>query len=71
MPLFIRKFIVDFVETALASLLLLNVAFPNNLNQTQQTLVTVGVAITGALVSAIRRTTPDFLGWLKSKLNVA
>ena len=70
-PLFIRKFILDFVETAIAALFLLNIALPNTVDQAKQVGLTVGVATFSALVSALRRTTPEFLGWLKSKLNLS
>ena len=68
LPLFVRKFIVDFVETAIAAVLLLNLAFPTSLSETQQVFVTIGIAVFGALVSALRRIAPDFIGWLSTKL---
>ena len=69
-PLFIRKFILDFVETALAAVFLLNLAFPTSVASANQVAITVGIAVFSALVSALRRITPDFLGWLKTKLGL-
>lgn len=71
MPLFIRKFIVDFVETAITAVLALNVAFPNDVNQAKQVALVVGLAIIAALVSAVRRNSSAFVDWLKSVLGVA
>jgi hypothetical protein len=71
MPTFVNKFIVDFVETAIAALFLLNIVIPNDIDQAKQMAVVVGTAVLGALVSALRRATPDFIGWLKTKLNVS
>ena len=70
LPMFVRKFIYDFVETAIAAIFLLNIAFPNSIAATEQAFITVGVATFSALVSALRRATPGFLEWLKSKLNI-
>lgn len=71
MPLFVRKFIVDFVETAIGMIFAINIAFPHSLSQAQQAAVIVGTAIASALVSAARRATPDFIGWLKGVLGVS
>jgi hypothetical protein len=71
LPLFVRKFILDFVETALAAVFVLNIAFPTSFNQTQQVFVTIGLAVFSALVSTIRRTTPEFLIWLTDKLGLS
>lgn len=70
LPLFVRKFILDFVETAIAAVFLLNIALPHDVSQAKQMAVTVGVAVFSALVSALRRATPGFLGWLKTKLSL-
>lgn len=68
MPTWLAKFIVDFVETAIAAVLALNIAFPNDVDQTKQIALVVGMAVIGALVSAVRRAYPDFIGWLRVKL---
>ena len=69
-PLFIRKFVVDFVETGLASLLALALVFPTSVASAEQEATVVGIALVGAAVSALRRETPDFIAWLTSKMNV-
>jgi hypothetical protein len=71
LPLFVRKFIVDFIETAIAAIFLLNIVFPNDIEQAKQQFVVVGVAVFSALVSALRRIVPDFLVWLKEKLGTS
>lgn len=70
LPFFIRKFILDFVETAIAAIFLLNIALPYDVDQARQVVVTIGVATFSALVSSLRRTTPEFLKWLKIKLSL-
>jgi hypothetical protein len=70
LPLFLRKFIVDFVETAIEAALAVVVVFPNTLDQAQQAAVIVGIAILGALVPALRRAVPDFLAWFRATLGV-
>lgn len=70
LPLFVRKFILDFVETSIGAIFLLNIAFPSTISETKQMVITVGIATFSALVSALRRTTPEFFSWLKSKLSL-
>lgn len=70
MPMFLRKFFVDFVETLLAALFALQFVLPTDVAQAKQVAVAVGVAVIGSLVSALRRATPDFLNWLKTTLGV-
>ena len=69
-PSFFAKFIVDFIETALAAVFLLNIAFPTSVQDIKQTFLIIGVAVFSALVSAFRRSVPDFIAWLKGKLSV-
>lgn len=69
-PLFVRKFFVDFVETALGFLLGLTLVFPNSMVEAKQVAVVIAVGVLGAFVSALRRATPDAIGWLKGKLGV-
>ena len=70
MPLFIRKFIVDFVETGIAAIFALSIAFPTDVASARQMVVVVGFALVGAAVSAARRAYPPFIEWLKTKLGV-
>lgn len=69
-PLFVRKFVVDFVETGLAAVLALSLVFPASVASAQQEALVIGVALVGAAVSAVRREAPDFIGWLTSKMGV-
>lgn len=70
MPLFVRKFILDFVESALGAFLALNIAFPTTFTQVQQAAAIVGIATFGAFVPAVRRAIPGLLAWLASKLGL-
>uniref|UniRef100_A0A6M3LSH1 Holin n=1 Tax=viral metagenome TaxID=1070528 RepID=A0A6M3LSH1_9ZZZZ len=69
-PMFIRKFIVDFVESAIAAILLISLIIPASVDEAYKTLAVIGLAVFSALVSALRRAAPEFVGWFKSKLNV-
>ncbi len=71
MPLFVRKFILDFVETGLAAIFALTLAFPTNGDQTRQVAVAIGLAILSAAVSAARRAYPQFVKWLGNALGTA
>ena len=70
LPLFVRKFIVDFVETAIGVYLGLNLVFPTDVSSTKQVFVTIGLATGSAFVSALRRAAPNFISWFKDKLGV-
>lgn len=64
-PLFVRKFIVDFVETSLAALLVLTPAGDDE-SLLHAAMVAVGVAA----LAAARRALPGFLVWLGGELQV-
>lgn len=68
LPLWVRSFIVDFVETGLAALLALTLIVPTNVEQGKEVALLVGAAVAGALISAVRRAVPGFLSWLNEKL---
>jgi hypothetical protein len=68
MPLWVRKFIVDFVETGAATLLALTFAIPTTLDQSKQVALLAGAALAGALIAAARRAFPEAIVWLKEKL---
>ena len=70
MPLFVKKFLVDFVETAIGAVLALNIVFPNSIADAKQVAAVVGLAILAAAVSAVRRAAPSFVAWLSGKLGV-
>ena len=71
MPLFVRKLIVDFIETGLAALLALTFVVPATIEQSKGVALLVGAAVAGALIAAVRRAVPEFLVWLKGKLGTA
>jgi hypothetical protein len=70
LPLWVRKFIVDFGEGAVSAVLVLNIAIPSTLGEAKAQAVIVGAAVAGALVAAVRRAAPDVLAYLRSKLGV-
>lgn len=69
-PLWLRKFILDFAETALGLLFALALVFPATLEDAQKVAVVVGGSLLAALVSAARRAIPGFLLWLGGVLGV-
>jgi hypothetical protein len=69
-PLFVRKFIVDAIETGLAALLAVTIVFPVTVDDVTRQAAVVGVALVGAVISAVRRAVPDFLTWLREKLGL-
>jgi hypothetical protein len=71
MPLWLRNFIVDIVETGLGVLFALTLFFPSSWEDLKAQGVIVAAAVAGALVSAARRAIPGFLAWLKEKLGTA
>jgi hypothetical protein len=68
MPLWVRNFIIDFVETGLAAAFALTFAIPATLAEGKLVALLVGSALAGALIAAARRAVPSFLVWLKEKL---
>jgi hypothetical protein len=68
MPLWLRNFIVDFIETGLGVLFGLVLFFPTSWEDLKGQGVIVAAAVAGALVSAARRAIPGFLAWLKEKM---
>lgn len=71
MPLWVRKFIVDNVETGLGALFALTFVIPTTLDETKAIALLVVTAVAGAVVSAARRAIPVFLVWLNEKLGTA
>lgn len=67
-PLWVRKFVLDFVETSIGLILALNLAFPTSVADAKQVGIIVGAAVLSAITSAIRRVVPAFLVWLATKL---
>ncbi len=71
LPLFARKFIVDFVETGVAALLAFSFAYPATLDQAQAIAAAAGTALVAAAISAARRNAGGMYAWLRDKLGVA
>jgi hypothetical protein len=69
-PLWVRKALVDFIEGAVAAVLVLNIVIPSTLDEARAQGAIVGAAIATAGVAAIRRAAPDFYAWVRSKLGV-
>lgn len=70
MPLWVRKFIIDFVEGAVAAVLLLSLVIPHTLGEATAQAAIVGTALLAALIAAVRRNAGDALLWLRGKLDV-
>jgi len=68
LPIWVKKAVVDFIETALAAILVLTLAIPANVEQAKEVALVVGMAVLGALIAAVRRAVPGFLVWLNEKL---
>jgi len=68
LPIWVKKFAIDFVETGLAALLVLTFVVPTTVEQAQEVAILVGAAVTGALIAAFRRAVPGLLVWLNEKL---
>ena len=70
MPLFVRKFIVDAVEGAIAAVLLLSFVIPGTLDEAKGQAAVAGLAIAGAVIAAVRRNLPAALLWFRERLGV-
>ena len=70
MPLFVRKFIVDAVEGAIAAVLVLTIVIPATLDDAKAQAAVVGMAAVGAVVAALRRNLPAALLWFRARLGV-
>jgi hypothetical protein len=68
MPLFVRKFIVDAVETGVAALLTVEFIVPDDIASAVGAGGIVGAALLGAVVAAARRAAPGFLEWFRGKV---
>ena len=68
MPDFVKLFIRDAAEGALAALLALNVAAPKNLQDVKALIIVAGVAVGAAVVAAARREAPAALAFALSKI---
>jgi hypothetical protein len=70
LPLWLRKAVIDFVETALGLIFVLALVFPEDAAQAQAQALVVAAALMAAAVSAARRAIPGLLVWLKEQLAV-
>lgn len=68
LPLWVRKFLVDFIEGSVLAVGLLTLVIPSTLGEAKAQAVIVGAAIGGALIAAIRRAAPDVLAEIKARL---
>jgi hypothetical protein len=68
MPIFVNKFIVDFVETAIGAVLALNIFIPGDLSAAGAQASVIGTAVLVALAAAVRRAAPDFVLWFKDQM---
>ena len=71
MPIWVRKFAIDFIETGLAAVLALTFVIPATLEEGKVVGLLVGSAVAGALVAAVRRAVPAFLAWLNGQMGTA
>lgn len=70
-PMFLRKFVVDSVETFVATLFAMNLAIPGSLDEAKAISLVLGAAMISAIVSAARRAAPAALAALRGFLGVA
>jgi hypothetical protein len=68
MPLFVRKFVVDAVESGVAALLVVEFVVPDDVAGVAGVASVIGLALLSATVSAARRAVPGFLEWFRSKV---
>ncbi len=66
LPLATRKFLIDFAETFVAGLVVLNLVIPGSLDEAKAQGLLIGGAAAAALVSALRRATPTILSYLRT-----
>jgi hypothetical protein len=69
-PLFVRKFIVDAIETGLAALFAIVLFVPTTMDDVTQQAIVIVVALAGAVIAAFRRAVPGFVLWLRDKLGL-
>jgi uncharacterized membrane protein len=70
LPLWLRKFVVDFVETALGLVFALALVVPSDAQAAEAQAVIVAGALMAAAVSSARRAIPGLLAWLMERLDV-
>lgn len=68
LPLWVRKAIVDFIETGLAAIFAVTFVIPQTLEEGKAIALLFAAALAGAAIAAARRAVPGFLVWLNEKL---
>jgi hypothetical protein len=71
LPLFLRAFLLDFVETSLGLVFALTLVIPGDVDAAKAQSVIVISAIFAAAVSAGRRALPGLVAWLRERLSIA
>ena len=71
LPLWVRKFFVDAIETGIAAIFAVQFVLPQDEDEAVRVLAILAAAIGSALVSAARRAIPGFLEWLNAKLGTS
>lgn len=70
LPIWLRKFIVDAVETGLAAVFAVTFAFPQTVEEAGAVGVVFASAVAGAVIAAARRAIPGFVAWVREVLAV-
>jgi branched-subunit amino acid transport protein len=68
LPLWVRKFLTDFIETGIAAIFAIQIVLPQDEEQAVRVLAIFAGAVGGALISAARRALPGFYAWVREKL---
>jgi hypothetical protein len=66
LPLGVRKFIVDVLETAGAALVGVSLTIPADLTQAQAQAVVIASAVAGAVIAVVRRHLPGWIAALRA-----
>lgn len=65
LPLVIRKFIVDLVETSAGAVIGVGFTLPASIDEATRQGVIVGTAVAAAALAVIRRHAPGWIAWLR------
>lgn len=66
LPVGVRKFTIDVLETAAAAVVGLTLTIPADLEQAQAQAVVIASAIAGALIAVVRRHLPGWIAALRA-----
>ena len=70
LPVWVRKFALDFGETFVALVVALNLVVPGSLDEAKAQGLLIGAAALSALVSAGRRAIPAAYAWAAEQLGI-